>query len=329
MITRQDFSISSTRTIWMGIAILMVMLYHMTGMPHVEWYLSSFNEWYFGVDIFMLISGFGLCRSYENYSLKDFYLRRFKRIFPLYFLQLVVLHLFFFHNDNIVDIVGECTTLVYWGIGEGYNNWYVNAIVLLYLCFPFFYELCRRFPIKTYSFICFLSFILLFGHWTWQVQALISRLPIYVFGIVLYTINYKKNSNKILYTCLLISLLLWNTTVGYHRVVYIYAASICPIVFGIINPVLSKYTKGYFISKEKTQMGRVIDFCLSFIIFLGIHSYELYLSDYIAEKTMLKIISYYPFLIHSYFIIGASIILRVFWGSIFIFVQKMINRIIC
>lgn len=61
---------------FMGIAILMVLLYHLyCCLPNIE-VLHLFKYCYGGVDVFMLVSGYGLCFSYKKNSIKDFYIHR-------------------------------------------------------------------------------------------------------------------------------------------------------------------------------------------------------------------------------------------------------------
>ena len=73
----------------MGIAILMVLLYHLCCWPQWNNPLRIFGHWYIGVDIFLVLSGFGLCFSYEKYNIKTFYYHRLIRIIPLYWFSLI------------------------------------------------------------------------------------------------------------------------------------------------------------------------------------------------------------------------------------------------
>lgn len=91
-ITTKTFrqSINEDRFIYYGIAILFVVLYHLycrTGLGVV----APFSKGAIGVDIFLFFSGYGLCYSYEKNTLKKFYWRRFKRILPMFWVNLFFL----------------------------------------------------------------------------------------------------------------------------------------------------------------------------------------------------------------------------------------------
>ena len=84
-------SIALRRKELMGIAILSVILYHWFSWCKYG-YLDMFHYLYIGVDVFLLLSGFGLCFSYNKCNLPRFYRRRLLRVFPLF----VVFNLFLF-----------------------------------------------------------------------------------------------------------------------------------------------------------------------------------------------------------------------------------------
>lgn len=93
-ITTKTFrqSINEDRFVYYGIAILLVVLYHLycrTGLGIV----APFSKGAIGVDIFLFFSGYGLCYSYEKNSLKEYYWRRFKRILPIFWVNLIFLTL--------------------------------------------------------------------------------------------------------------------------------------------------------------------------------------------------------------------------------------------
>ncbi|MFX4243390.1 acyltransferase family protein, partial [Aliarcobacter butzleri] len=76
-----------------AIAILSVLIFHIDAR-----YLSG---GFVGVDVFFVISGFLITgiikneiKTTGNFSLKDFYLRRIKRLFPALFFTLIVTSIF-------------------------------------------------------------------------------------------------------------------------------------------------------------------------------------------------------------------------------------------
>lgn len=84
-----------------GIAALFVVLFHMKWMlnnVYVEKNLGDifFISGNFGVDLFFVISGFVICLSTERetlHSVKEFFIRRFFRIYPLLLLSVCTIYI--------------------------------------------------------------------------------------------------------------------------------------------------------------------------------------------------------------------------------------------
>ena len=137
-------TILSSRDVFMGIAIVMVVLYHYdTGLSFQRFFYPGF----LGVDIFLFFSGYGLCRSYETHSLRNFYRRRFVRILPMFLLLSIVKCTLYTANGGnltLMDWIYSLTTLSYWGLGGIFIDWYLCGLVILYIAFPVLYSLpCR------------------------------------------------------------------------------------------------------------------------------------------------------------------------------------------
>lgn len=77
--------LSSTRGSMMGVAILMVLLYHAAccNLP-MGGFTQVANYGLIGVDIFLFFSGYGLCFSFNKNKLSEFFKRRYMRVLPLY-----------------------------------------------------------------------------------------------------------------------------------------------------------------------------------------------------------------------------------------------------
>ena len=65
-----------------GLAVILVILYHF-GAP-------GFHNGFIGVDVFFVISGYLMFQLYGKGSIKEFYLRRFKRLVPAYLVVLTI-----------------------------------------------------------------------------------------------------------------------------------------------------------------------------------------------------------------------------------------------
>ncbi len=117
------YHVLSRKQLYSGIAILMVILYHLMSLDELQTKaLAVLYPGFLGVDIFFLLSGYGLCYSYNNNPLNHFYRRRMKRIVPLFiFLSVVVSTIFVCRGDNLslLDWFCNLTSLNFWGIGGG------------------------------------------------------------------------------------------------------------------------------------------------------------------------------------------------------------------
>lgn len=56
------------KSFFSGIAMLMVVFYHLFVMDNTQKIWTIFAVGYIGVDIFLLLSGYGLCQSSEKYG---------------------------------------------------------------------------------------------------------------------------------------------------------------------------------------------------------------------------------------------------------------------
>ena len=198
-----EHSLSYRRNMYMGLAILMVVCYHMVACQlNIGLLEKIFSYGLSGVDIFMLLSGLGLCFSIEKNSLQQFYTNRYTKILPLFWLLVIFRYEFeIFRNGNILsgfDVICMSTTLTFYGIGNGvFVDWYLNTIILLYLLFPFFYytiKRCGLFIVFPIMIIC--VYLVSFTIDNWMYQSAIGRLPIFLFAIYIHTQGYKLKKKK-------------------------------------------------------------------------------------------------------------------------------------
>lgn len=136
------------RTLLMGVASLMVYFAHVYSYadPSVLGTLFTFGNW--DVDLFLLMSGFGMCYSMAKRPIAhNFYWKRFLRVgVPC----LVLAVPFCLLSDVLVANRGDrglfaldVFTLSYWLLHRG--AWYVAMLVPLYLLVPLVGWSCRRY----------------------------------------------------------------------------------------------------------------------------------------------------------------------------------------
>ena len=150
-------SIKENRTCLMGIAMIFVLIYHAFCWSYNP--IGPFNIGYCGVDVFLFLSGFGLCLSYEKNTLGQFYKHRFFRIFPLYAISVCIAYIICWKQWSFLIFLENLTSLGFY-IDRGVNrfDWYINALITLYLLFPIFYFISK---LKYISLIIITSVVIL------------------------------------------------------------------------------------------------------------------------------------------------------------------------
>lgn len=183
--------IYENRTKFMGLAMILVILYH--GLDGIYNPIGPLNRGYVGVDIFMFLSGFGLNESFKKNSLSKFYKNRFIRIYPLYFIG-VLLALFITKSWGVGQFLLNVSTLGYYLYGGIYRfDWYLESIFILYLLFPILKKL-KRYIYIYISLICIV--IPLIYPIQWWYDCLISRVPIFLLGVVFASLCHSRTTYK-------------------------------------------------------------------------------------------------------------------------------------
>lgn len=131
--------ISKYRSQIMGVATLWVMTSHVRIPANGEGSFLDFFEYigFGGVEMFMLVSGFGLFFALQkSKSMKEYYYRRFIRIVPIWLISIVLLfylcNTYPFFSLEWVRRIGQC-----W--------WFVPFIILAYVISPYIYKvICTK-----------------------------------------------------------------------------------------------------------------------------------------------------------------------------------------
>jgi len=204
-----DTSVSENRSAIMGLAMLSVMLFH-------QYFTSVFpfnafhNFGYWGVDVFLFLSGMGLVRSLGNNSIRIYYLRRFKRILPSCVLCGSVKYLVFLLLGSSVAILKEGLNLGWWSLAS-LDSWFIHTILVLYAISPLLYFMLRKWALTTFTIIVIALFIngltirpLIGFDWTSPLGVLsytIERTPVFATGM-LVSIKGVWINNKMQYSVL-------------------------------------------------------------------------------------------------------------------------------
>lgn len=159
----------NNRSYWMGWAIISIILCHIQytcfdGSLFLRLLRSLFVKGEFGVEIFLFLSIIGLCYSIESHGLIKYYKNRIKRIYPMYFIFIIITFLFFKITDNrIVDLLSQITGLAVF-TGNRLAEWYIPATIVIYILFPFIFYFAKYLYQKNILYCILLSILLIYGY---------------------------------------------------------------------------------------------------------------------------------------------------------------------
>ena len=178
----------------MGVAILMVIVCHAAccNLP-MGVFTQVANYGLIGVDIFMLYSAYGLCYSYNKHRISEFYARRYIRVVPLYLILVCeALVRNTLSGGGMTNAIGALSTSFFWGVGDIFVDWYLTAMLYIYLLFPLFYNIISKFGLIAYITLA-ISFLLVAWYLptTWFQDSALCRMPIFLAGIVIYVAKKK------------------------------------------------------------------------------------------------------------------------------------------
>lgn len=200
--------LSLYRTQLMGVCTLWIMLFHSqidapdNTLGRALWYIFVSFGGGFGVNIFLILSGFGLMYSKLNKTntenWKNWYEKRLLRICPAYLL--VSLSFFILTDKNIWDILYNVSFLSFIVDGKRYF-WYIFAILFCYLSFPVIVYLYKRYnPTICIPIISALVLLAGFGinsvsvSYYGKIEIFLQRIPCFIFGTY---IGYLLCNNKV------------------------------------------------------------------------------------------------------------------------------------
>lgn len=149
--------ISEYRSTMMGLSILAIILFHqdfVNGFP-----LNFFHYYgYWGVDIFLLLSGMGLVNSLNKYPIHTFYQRRLLRLFPScifcgIFKCVVTLLL------SSLILLPHGSSHINWLSPLSLDLWYIRAIIVYYLLSPWLFKYLQRMAGLTMAIVFLIFFV--------------------------------------------------------------------------------------------------------------------------------------------------------------------------
>lgn len=190
----------------MGISMIWIVLFHvwlwceMSGIKTTR-LIALFDKGALGVDLFLLLSAFGLQASLERNTVGRFYVNRVKRLFPVYIFFLIILFLTFERDcplervllQSLCQITGFSLFKYPEFFSSGFCfDWFTPAIIFLYVLFPFISVVVKWLNKKGIIFeLIALVTCVVIGVWIRENKhfpfgLLALRLPIIFLGIITY-----------------------------------------------------------------------------------------------------------------------------------------------
>lgn len=301
----KDLLGKDNRVVLMGIAILLITFHHFA-IYGAGSLFSFFRKGNIGVDIFFFLSAYGCCFSYDHNSIKSFYLRRIKRLFPVYLLFLIIYILFFRLDDglekNVVLILAQISGLSIFGFEEAIA-WYIPSTILLYITFPLLFFFFRFIKQSFCLQVTYLIVSMLIAHKLPIIMntALAMRVPIIGLGFLSY---FNRDNSNHLSILLIISI-----AIGYF-IPNLYVES-------VVVPMLI-----FVLGKSD------ICFSNSLLSFFGRHSLEIYLAQYIAIGTLLANRGYNFLSENLYIQLLCAIVLLFVLASVLCFIHRAFWRFV-
>ena len=268
------------RIFWMGIAIIWVYLFHLIlfgrgdtggGLPWTA-FSYVFDTGFIGVDIFLFLSAYGLCHSFNKNSVVRFYKNRIKRIFPLYIIFLVTLLALYFDGVSLLE-KAKIVALQSTGLSviESFRTnveWYTPSLIVVYATFPLLYKLMawlyRKNGILLYATLFIVAIVCnKFGVAIYENFA--RRFVIIMVGVLTYFYLRDSRNKELL---LLYGLL---------------------VVFSFVVKDLSvKYSLCLPMALVGLNQLPIPDMLMTAVSFIGKYSFEVYLAQIIATNYFLQ-----------------------------------------
>lgn len=323
--------ISKYRTQLMGFSILIIVFYHFFGIGGSSFidiaFRKLFSQGYVGVDFFMFSSGLGLVYSIsKTENLKDYFIKRWVRIFP-FFTFITLIECFVIRGESLGLSLLRSTTIGYY-IGVSYIDWFVPALVGLYIVFPLLYFIVVKPKRYILAFLLMMFFVILSLYASivevldWKHYALLYRIPIFILGTITASAikcGYKPIAVKrvIIFSSIIgIVVAAISKGMGGKYTLWLFNACFTPLYLFILMKVFD-----YISSKRKMKWGGQFG-----LAFYGMFTLELYRVSSSFERLLEDTVTpdYHWIFVLLYFIL--SVILAWICHKVFKFINAFLYK---
>ena len=223
--------ISKYRTHIMGAAMMWIMWFHSAYAGKSEVFHFIHNIGFFGVDMFLMVSGLGLYFSMrKSKSMSAFYKKRAVRILPAYLIVTVCWYLFYKTQVSFGDKVLSILGINYfrgsiYGRPE-YFDWFLPTLAVLYLLTPLYDKLFQKASVKwKFTLLaCMVSPLLCIIAYHLGRQVLygsLVRIPIFLVGYYIGWFLYEKREEEKASWMVHVSLLFVGVALAFYIQTYV------------------------------------------------------------------------------------------------------------
>lgn len=345
-----------------GIAIILVLLAHTSHFSNISYpaWLQNFASIYVGprgVQLFFIVSAVTLCMSFskrkniEKHPIRNFYIRRFFRIAPLFYLAIIFYlwqgqywngNPYHFSLANIVTTFTFTNGMSsYWMNNIVFGGWSIAVEMTYYLIFPFlFYKMGNlKFAVISTAIVSILMQLLRLFILTIPVVASTpdiktytfeffpSQLPVFLIGMTVFLLMHENTFQKYkkMISIILLSLVTTVIVQIFFPLKLIAGHYMYSVLFGLLLFVLSKRPFRLLVNPVTVFIGKI-----SFGLYLS-HMAVLTLLSQLGINNYLPADLYLNFLLRFLILITlSSIVATVLFFSVetwgIILGKRLINR---
>lgn len=223
----------------MAVSALLILIFHLWAnitQSGFEIFLKQICV--IGVDMFFFISAYSISKKKEI-KYKEFILNRFNNIYFKFFILAIIALIYskwkfskFFKTILGIDLFLS---------GGGSFLWFLPGIMFIYLLFPFFIKVDKKYPLITpivglIFFLIFTVCVSMFTNYN-AIFILTNRLPILLLGYYFgkYNVVEMLDKNKVLCWFIIVSLLIVGNFISYYSIMNRVRLSWFYDVFYILN----------------------------------------------------------------------------------------------
>jgi len=283
------------RNVWLGVAMIWIFLFH------AGWNLSFFplnfirGQGFGGVDICLFASGIGCYYSLSsNSDAPSFMKRRLMRLMPTYLVFIVpwLIYMYLIGEFGYRMALGNIFAVQKLTGHKGVFNWYISAILVLYLLAPYFKALVDKASVFKNILFCVLLIIFSVPFWKTKLLIMITRLPIFYMGMFFGKICRSDSKMKLKHTVVLWAMFLLGVAmclgIHFYAPQYRWSHGLYWYPFIFITPPMCIGISYLACLLEKVRGLKLLNSSFSIV---GKYSFEVYLLHIPLVVIVPKIIS--------------------------------------